>query len=418
MVVENLIARMVRSMSAHYFAFEDGRPEPPCAPAEPIYLYIHIPFCAELCPYCSFHRVPYQEERAREYFRALGREIEMYRDRGFSFAGVYVGGGTPTILLDELLALLARIQRDFSPGEVSVETNPDRLDARTLKLLADAGVKRVSVGIQTFSDPLLKSIGRYDKYGSSRVLKERLAKARGFVQTLNADMIYNFPTQSRAMVEQDLEALKEASPDQITFYPLMISDATRKKMTDLMGRVSYRKERLFYSLITSRLAEDYRASSAWCFSKKDAAMVDEYVVVSQEYVGAGSGAFGLVGGGIYANTFSLPAYCERIFRGEFPLSARRLFSVRELSRYALLMGLFGLSLDIAPFRKRFGSPPWWLLGPELLFFLLAGGIRIEQGRIRLTSRGQYYWVVMMREFFTGVDNFRDLSREAAGITAS
>mgnify|MGYP000888035658 FL=1 len=417
MIVENLIARMVRKASSRYFAFEDGRPQPPCAPAEPIHLYIHIPFCAELCPYCSFHRVPYREERAREYFRALKREIDMYRDRGFSFSGVYVGGGTPTILLDELLDLLARVQRDFSPSEVSVETNPDRLDARTLELLADAGVKRVSVGIQTFSDPLLKSIGRYDKYGSSEVLKERLAKAKGFVQTLNADMIYNFPTQSRAMLEQDLEALKEASPDQITFYPLMISDDTRKKMTDLMGRVSYRKERLFYSLITSRLAEDYRASSAWCFSKKDAAMVDEYVVVSQEYVGAGSGAFGLVGGGIYANTFSLPAYCERIFRGEFPLSARRLFSVRELSRYAFLMGLFGLSMDSAPFRKRFGSPPWWLLGPELLFFLLTGGIRIEQGRIMLTPRGRYYWVVMMREFFTGVDNFRDLSREAAGITA-
>jgi coproporphyrinogen III oxidase-like Fe-S oxidoreductase len=418
MVTESFIARFVRSASARYFAFEDnGHPAPPQAPCSPIHLYIHIPFCAELCPYCSFHRVQFSEAPAREYFHALKREIEMYRDRGFSFSGVYVGGGTPTILLDELLDLLSCIQRDFAPTEISVETNPDRLDGQTLKLLSDAGVRRVSVGIQTFNDTVLKSIGRYGKYGSSEALREKLLGARGYVDTLNADMIYNFPIQSREMLEHDLETLLAVSPDQITFYPLMISDATRKKMKALMGTVSYQKEKRFYSLITSRLSESYRPGSAWCFSKRGTAMIDEYVVASNEYVGAGSGAFGFVGGGVYANTFSLSSYSQRIRQGEFPLAARKIFSVRELGRYAFLMGLFGLTLDPASFRKRFGSPLWWLLGPELLFFFLAGAIRFDQGRIRLTRRGRYYWVVMMREFFTGVDNFRDLSREAAGITA-
>ena len=416
MVIESFIAQCVRAASRRYFAFDgDHRPAPPPAPSGPIHLYVHIPFCAELCPYCSFHRVLFREELAREYFRALKREIGMYRDRGFSFSGVYIGGGTPTILLDELEDLLALIRHDFSPGEISVETNPDRLDAQTLGLLADAGVDRVSVGIQTFSDPLLKSIGRYAKYGSGEVLKDRLFKARGKVRTLNADMIYNFPTQSRSMIEHDLAVLSEVSPDQITFYPLMISDATRGKMSDLMGRVSYRKEKHFYSLISAHLAQSYSPGSAWCFSKRGGSMIDEYVVTSSEYAGAGSGAFGLVGGGIYANTFSLSSYIERIGKGEFPLFARRLFSVRELSRYAFLMGLFGLRLDPGDFRKRFGSPLWWLLGPELLFFFLAGAVRFDKGRIELTHRGRYYWVVMMREFFTGVDNFRDLSREAAGI---
>ncbi|HOE72138.1 MAG TPA: coproporphyrinogen III oxidase family protein [Deltaproteobacteria bacterium] len=416
MIIESFIAQIVRGASKKSFSFEDSvRPSPPRAPGRPIHLYIHIPFCEELCPYCSFHRVKFSEESAREYFQALKREIEMYRDRGFSFSGVYVGGGTPTILLDELLDLLSRIQRDFSPAEISVETNPDRLDRQILELLRDAGVRRVSVGIQTFSDPLLMSIGRYSKYGSGELLRERLMEANGYVETLNADMIYNFPVQSREMLENDLETLLDVSPDQITFYPLMISDATRRRMKDLMGSVSHGKEKRFYSLITSRLSGAYRPGSAWCFSKKGSSLIDEYVVAGDEYVGAGSGAFGLVGGGIYANTFSLSEYGRLIRQGKFPLAARKLFSERELARYVFLMSLFGLSLDTAAFRERFGRALWRMLGPELLFFFLTGALRFDQGRIRLTSKGRYYWVVMMREFFTGVDNFRDLSREAAGI---
>ena len=113
-------------------------------------------------------------------------------------------------------------------------------------------------------------------------------------------MIYNFPTQTASMMESDLEMLKQIQPDQITFYPLMISNATRKKMEHIMGKVSYSKEQLFYNMIADHLDGLYQPSSAWCFSKKDNPMIDEYIVVSNEYVGVGSGAFGLVNGAIYA----------------------------------------------------------------------------------------------------------------------
>jgi menaquinone C8-methyltransferase len=416
MIMEDFIAWVVKHKTTGCFSFEISGPlEPPAAPDRPIHLYIHIPFCAELCPYCSFHRVQFHEGQAREYFHSLKKELRMYRERGYSFSGVYIGGGTPTIIPEELVSLLDALQKDFSPAEVSVETNPDRLDKQLLKQLSDSGVKRVSVGIQTFDDRILKSVGRYEKYGSGLVLKERLSEAKGYVNTLNADMIYNFPIQNIDMLEQDLDTLMDVGPDQITFYPLMVSDITRNRMKALMGNVRHRTEKLFFHHILSRLDGAYQSSSAWCFSKKGTSMIDEYIVMNDEYVGAGSGAFGLVGGGIYANTFSLPEYGRLIDQGKFPLFARKIFSVRELAGYAFLMGLFGLSLDLESFRKRFGTPLWRLIGPEALFFLLAGGIRREGGKLRLTRRGQYYWVVMMREFFTGVDNFRDLSREAAGI---
>jgi coproporphyrinogen III oxidase-like Fe-S oxidoreductase len=415
-LIEKFIASYMRYKTSQYFTFEHhGEIDSPRPPAEPIHLYIHIPFCAQLCPYCSFHRVAYEEDRARQYFQALKKEIMMYHDLGFRFSGVYIGGGTPTILMDELSDVLALVQRLFSPREISIETNPDRLDRDTLLRLAESGVKRVSVGVQSFNDDILKSIGRYDKSGSSAALQEKLIGAQGSVDTLNVDMIYNFPLQTAAMFAQDLAVLKALQPDQITFYPLMVSDATREKMEHLMGRVSYKQEKLFYQMITSHLEGLYQPSSAWCFSRKGASMIDEYIVVSNEYVGVGSGAFGLTGGAIYANTFSLEGYTKHIAGGMLPLSAKKVFSTKEMARYTFLMELFGLSLDVRAFTQKSGSHLFCLLALECLFFLGIGGIRIHPGSINLTRRGQYYWVTMMREFFIGVDNFRDLSREAAGI---
>jgi len=416
MIIEEFIASYMRYKTNRYLTFDhSAATDPPKAPPEPIHLYVHIPFCEQLCPYCSFHRVAYHEGSAREYFQALKKELLMYHELGFRFSGVYIGGGTPTILMEELIDVINLIQRLFSPGEISTETNPDRLDTDTLVMLAEAGVKRVSVGIQSFNDDILSGIGRYEKYGSSALLQEKLLNAKGFLDTLNADMIYNFPTQTASMMESDLEILKQIAPDQITFYPLMISDATRGRMERIMGTVSHAKEQAFYKMITQHLEGLYRPSSAWCFSRKDSPMIDEYIVSGNEYAGVGSGAFGLINGSIYANTFSLKQYVHSIDQGSLPLSARKIFSKKETLRYAFLMDLFGLSLDKEAFRNQFGSSVFSELALECLFFLLAGGIRIHADRIDLTRRGQYYWVIMMREFFIGVDNFRDLSREAAGI---
>ncbi|HHO75431.1 MAG TPA: coproporphyrinogen III oxidase family protein [Deltaproteobacteria bacterium] len=416
MIIEQFISSYMRHKTSRYFSFENrGCIESPLAPSEPIHLYVHVPFCEQLCPYCSFHRFVYSEPAAREYFQALKKELKMYHDMGFRFSGVYIGGGTPTIDMDELVDVINIIRKLFCPEEISIETNPDRLDKDTLVRLADNGVGRVSVGIQSFNDDILASIGRYEKYGSGARLQERLIRAKGHVDTLNADMIYNFPTQTAFMMESDIEILKQIQPDQITFYPLMISDVTRKSMEHIMGKVDYSKERSFYKMITKELEGLYEPSSAWCFSRKDAPMIDEYIVAGTEYVGVGSGAFGLVNGAIYANTFLLKQYVDRIDQGMLPLSAKKVFSSKEMVRYAFLMELFGLSLDIKAFRVRFGSSGSALIALDCLFFLLAGGIRIREGRIDLTRRGRYYWVTMMREFFIGVDNFRDLSREAAGI---
>jgi coproporphyrinogen III oxidase-like Fe-S oxidoreductase len=139
-------------------------------------------------------------------------------------------------------------------------------------------------------------------------------------------------------------------------------------------------------------------------------MIDEYIVNYDEYVGVGSGAFGYVNGAVYADTFALDDYFERIARGEFPLFAKKTFSFEERVQYYFMMKLFGMSLDIGEAERDFGGRFRSALWKELRLFKMAGAIREQNGIILPTRKGRYFWVIMMREFFTGVNNFRDLCR--------
>jgi coproporphyrinogen III oxidase-like Fe-S oxidoreductase len=115
--------------------------------------------------------------------------------------------------------------------------------------------------------------------------------------------------------------------DQITYYPLMVSDSTRQAVGDRFGHIDYAKEEQFYHRITERLIPTYRHSSAWCFSK-NAAMIDEYIVDYDEYAGIGSGSIGYLNGICYANTFNIAEYVSQVNRGEIPIMASRFFQLK------------------------------------------------------------------------------------------
>ncbi|HBL23459.1 MAG TPA: coproporphyrinogen III oxidase, partial [Deltaproteobacteria bacterium] len=278
MLIEKLICGVARKKNADYLRFAPGEsyevPKP--RDAIPRLLYLHVPFCEELCPYCSFNRVVFREEIARAYFKALRKEIGMYGDLGYNFNAVYIGGGTPTVLMDELSETVNLARDIFGIREVSVETNPNHLTEQNLAQLKDMGVNRLSVGVQTFDDGILKAVERFHKYGSGEEITGRLKETMGRFDTLNVDMIFNFPTQTMEMLERDLDILTGLAVDQATFYPLMVSTSTEKLMDKKLGVVNYDRGRGLYMKITEVLADDYRPSTAWCFSRDDV-MIDEYV---------------------------------------------------------------------------------------------------------------------------------------------
>ncbi|MFO0453359.1 MAG: coproporphyrinogen III oxidase, partial [Pseudomonadota bacterium] len=283
--------------------------------------------------------------------------------------------------------------------------NPKDLRPAVLDRLAAVGVQRLSVGVQSFDDGLLREMDRYEKYGSSTEIRERLAYAASRFRTLNVDMIYNLPHQTEAMLEADLDAVLAGPANQVSFYPLMTSAAVERKMGKVMGLPDRSRLRRYYCRVLARLRPEFTASSAWCFNRGGHG-IDEYVVQSPEYVGLGSGAFGNLGGRVYASTFSLRSYVERIERGFSGVTGERALGPREQMRYDLLMRLFGLRLEKSWVRARYGPRFERSLWPELTALQVFGAVVEDDTAWCLTDRGMFLWVLMMSAFFESVTEFR------------
>ena len=414
MLAERLLSSVMRRANNAFLTLEpsgiDQLPAP--IPGRTYLLYVHIPFCERLCPYCSFNRFPYNAERATRYFVNLREEMRMVADLGYDFESMYVGGGTPTIDIDELVQTIDLAKSLFSIREVSAETNPNHLYPKWIDPLVDR-VDRFSVGVQSLDDGLLKQMDRYDKYGSAQEILERLQSIEGRFHSLNADMIFNFPSQTPEMLARDVELVKQTGVNQVTFYPLMASPAVRESLRRTVGPVDYAREYRYYKQLSDGLSETFEPASSWTFSRTGGGMIDEYIVDYEDYVGLGSGAFSFLDGALYVNTFSLQLHAERIEAGKTPAVQSRAFSRHDRMRYRFLMSLFGMSLDKRQFAQDFGVTIEMGLPVEIAYMRTVGAFDVDNSDVLVPSaKGRYLLVSMMREFFVGVNNLRDQARAA------
>ena len=510
MLSERMLTAVVRQCTKQYLQLKptDEERVPNPVPGKRYMLYMHVPFCERLCPYCSFNRFPFSEERAVPYFANMRKEMLMLKDLGYDFDSVYIGGGTPTIMLDELCDTIDLARETFSVKEVSSETNPNHLIPSYLDKL-QGRVQRLSVGVQSFNNDLLKQMDRFDKYGSGEEILERLREASPYFTSLNADMIFNFPAQTEDVLINDIERVVESGCGQTTFYPLMASPSVACSLAHTVGKVDYKREQRFYQIIDELLAggEDplFVHGSAWTFNRKskdfaragnsqaacasqmtcapqaacapqtacapqaacapenvsretfvvkttessespddspnespdasretaggrsdsssgslnraaenaNSAMIDEYVVDYEEYPAIGSGGITYLGDSLYVNTFSINDYNKAIEAGRMSLMGKTTFSARDRMRYRFMMQLFGLRLDKRQFKDDFGCTVEAGLPVEMAFMRVAGAFANDNDEeLTLTPRGRYLLVVMMRQFFIGVNNLRDQARAA------
>ncbi len=425
MISERLQTKVMRTLSSGYFDLNPiagKRKSLPAArnPHEACLLYIHIPFCERLCPYCSFCRYPFEEHTARAYFVALRKEMQMVAQLGYAVESLYIGGGTPTVLVDELAQTIDEAHKLFNIKEISCETNPNHLIPTVLDAL-EGRVQRLSVGVQSFDDELLKRMQRYDKYGSGNEILERLSASAGRFESLNADMIYNFPTQTEDVLIRDLATILESGVSQATFYPLMASPVVEQQLADTLGRVDYRREARYYKLICDALTSSqsslsspdapYAFGSAWTFNASSSSMIDEYIINYEEYPAIGAGGFSYLDGNLYANAFSVSEYIQQIESGQTSVKQTKHFSKRDRMRYRLMMQLFGLRLDKAQWKRDFDVSVAGGLPVEYAFFKAVGAFATDDAeQITLTPKGRYLLVALMREFFCGVNGLRDSAR--------
>ena len=384
----------------------DRPPEP--QPGHQYLLYAHIPFCKTLCSYCTFHRFLFKEHKAREYFVNLRKEMDYVKALGYDFTSMYIGGGTTTILEDDLIRTIEHARTLF-PGikEVSCETDPLQIATPTFRNLKGL-VDRMSIGVQSFNDDILKMTERYDKFGSGALIYERLQEALELFPTTNVDMIFGFRGQDLEMLQRDMDLLVELNPRQITTYPLMVTSQTRKSVKQTIAAKGIELADQ-YAVIMNTLGNHYRQLTSWTFGRTHDEGFDEYVVDHDEYLGVGSGAFSFLGSSLYVNTFSLRRYNERIKEGKTGVERRRQFDKHAVLQYRLLLGLFSARLSRKYFREVHGVDLDKALFKEMLGLRIAGAIKDnpeDPDNLIVTDAGKFLGLVMMKAFYSGMDNVR------------
>ena len=406
----NLTDRIMQYYIDRYLNCEpvilDRPPEP--QPGHQYLLYAHIPFCKTLCSYCTFHRFLFKEHKAREYFVNLRKEMDYVKALGYDFTSMYIGGGTTTIIEEELIQTIEHARKLF-PGikEVSCETDPLQIATPTFRNLKGL-VDRMSIGVQSFNDDILKMTERYDKFGSGALIYERLQEALELFPTTNIDMIFGFRGQNLDMLQRDMDLLVQLNPRQITTYPLMVTSQTRKSVKQTIAAKGLELADQ-YAVIMNTLGSHYRQLTSWTFGRTHDEGFDEYVVDHDEYLGVGSGAFSFLGNSLYVNTFSLHRYGERISSGKTGVERRRTFDKHAVLQYRLLLGLFSARLSRKYFREVHGVDLDRALFKEMLGLRIAGAIKDnpeDPDNLIVTDAGKVLGLVMMKAFYSGMDNVR------------
>ena len=358
-------------------------------------LYVHIPFCRNLCPYCPYNKIQYEPTLAARYHQALLTEIQRAGNQygKLDISSLYFGGGTPTLLLAELDDVMNAVREHFTlSGPAAIETTPADLTTETATLLRRLGFDLVSLGVQSFQDRFLRNIGRpYD--GATAAQACTILKDAGF-PTLNIDLMFALPGQTLADLRRDLLDAIRHGPDQITCYPLFTFPYTSVNRWVNQNRVVVPKHCLrwrMYRVICDTLGEHgYVRASVWSFIRQGVTAFSS--VTRDRYLGFGAGAASYNGRQFTFNTFSVHSYNEAVEAGRFPTAIGMPVSARLERMFWLYWRLYESRFPKAAYRDFFGTDPERDFAGVFRLLRLAGFVENETDEwLTLNTRG-CHWV--------------------------
>jgi oxygen-independent coproporphyrinogen-3 oxidase len=379
--------------------------------------YVHIPFCTAICDYCGFAIQRLKEGDSARYLTALRAEIEKYASSGrldmFEFQCGHFGGGTPSAIhgneLVEIKRLIDRSFRVTPDAEVTVEVNPISFTFEKAKVFKEAGVNRISFGVQSFDDETLRTIGRphraRDVDDTITVLRET-----GY-DNFSLDIIYGVPGQRLRQLERDIERVCETEATHVSAFRLEIIPFTELKLRDASGQLPQRVPREILDemddLVSERLrAAGYLEYGAFNYAKPGFQSVHNrlaFIAPQGEYVGFGNSAYSFVEPFVYCNHADIQAYENEVFSGRDPISLARSASALELMSRYFVLGLKFFVVPRAPFVRRFGIDPEMVFGAILSRLINEGFLTLnkEQDSYVLTGLGRKYINNVVKEFFVG-----------------
>ncbi|MGB2800216.1 MAG: coproporphyrinogen-III oxidase family protein [Dehalococcoidia bacterium] len=363
-------------------------------------LYIHIPFCKNTCPYCPYNKIAYDSGLVEPYLEAMLIEIERYHAHlgGIEISSIYIGGGTPTNLIDELEVILKRIKERFVvTGDICIETNPSDTSEETVRKLVDYGVGLVSLGVQSFDDRYLQLIGR--NY-TADILHPTIASLLSYgFKSVNLDLMFALPGQSVEEVVSDLRKAITSGVNQVTLYPLFTFPYSAAGRYLKLKRVKmpniFTRRRMYRAIHDFCLENGFQRVSVWGFKRGDAPIYSS--VTRDNYVGLGAGAGSYIPGAFYFNTFSVEEYIKTCLNDRLPVAFKMDFNESMAQYYWLYWRIYDTYIpkkrlfEIFVDKDKGIRPLLWLAG-------LFGLHEEDTEQIYLTERGAF-WLHLMQNYF-------------------
>ena len=356
-------------------------------------LYIHIPFCKQRCAYCDFVTFDDKSYLIDNYFKALDTELALYRPEisKSNITSVFFGGGTPSYPEAEYIKSTLEKCNINQDTEITIEANPGTLDFDKLQTYRDAGINRISFGVQSFDNDMLLIMGRiHDRAIAIRNIKD--VQKVGF-KNISIDLIHGYPLQSENGFASSLETAMELEINHISCYSLKIGPETPlQHMLDrgMLPEPDDAADRRMYKHAKRYLAQNgFRHYEIANFSKPgyECAHNIGYWTLD-EYLGLGAGAHSYFQGRRYSNTSNLGEYIRSLNEYKIPEDFSETIDETESIKEFIILGLRLIDgIDISDFYTRYSKDIFSIYSAEINECVEAGLMESKNKRLKLTSKG-------------------------------
>ncbi|WP_186429566.1 radical SAM protein [Clostridium sp. BSD9I1] len=372
-------------------------------------IYVHIPFCTTICAFCPYNKIKYDKTLAAAYKDALIKEINIVgslNKKKNKITSVYFGGGSPALMLEELADILRTLRSNFDINcNIGLELHPRDINEEDLLKLKNIGFDMVSIGIQSFDEESLKTLGRDYINGAEKV---RMAASIGF-KTIDVDLIFGIEGQCEESLKRDFKTAFEAGATQVSTYPFIDFSYANNKSKPL-GKKEKKKLLQYLEKVSEEL--QCKRTAVWTFGKKD---VPKYSSITRDnFIGFGPSATTLLRDFFKINTFSVEEYIKRVNSKKMPTALTMKFNERTRALYWLFWNSYTLSIDNESFKKLFKKDLEQIFKLELTLGRIMGLLTKTEEGYELTEKGTYkYHLVEQAYTHQYIDKTWRIARQEA-----
>lgn len=354
-------------------------------------IYVHIPYCKSKCKYCDFISFSGKEDTIKQYVETIKKEIEECKYNWFDVGTIYIGGGTPSFIDSKYITeIIQKLKEKFivlQNAEITIEVNPGTITREKLQEYKKAGINRLSIGLQSTSNELLKKIGRIHTY-EEFLDCYKMARDEGF-KNINVDLIFALPDENEEEIEKEVKEIIELNPEHVSVYSLIIEEGTQlKEMVDNneISLPTDEEERKMYWKIRDLLgANGYEHYEVSNFCKPNYASKHNTDCWNQkEYLGFGVAAHSYMEGKRFSNVKTIEEYLEKYNKKWVEEDQTREAMAKEF----MMLGLRKIQgVVISEFERKFQINPLFYFRFEISRLVDEELIEIDLDNIRLTNKG-------------------------------